>query len=274
VPRKSQSRARELPFATTTYQADHDGVLRAQLPSRCVFATGTQTCSIFVDHYRPRKSGPGHPVAVIGCLSHRFGRYTLYPPGHVPYGRRPVVAYRPTGELVVDPKTGGPLWERTLFAAALDAAEGELWPSEGQWFGQPDPRRRQTQARHLHRAGRLVGVHPQLAEGIREQIATRLAVPTMTLIAGARGWARSWKLRGGAIRAVLLALAAELSLVDRMLGAGAASGLWAHPRRWEAGKTRWVEQRWPDSRAWERRRAPGWGSRDGPPTKMTDPPGP
>ena len=62
MSRHSQSRARELPFATTTYRADHDGVLRALLPSRCVFATGTQTCCIFLDHYRSRKTGPGHPV--------------------------------------------------------------------------------------------------------------------------------------------------------------------------------------------------------------------
>ena len=272
MPRTSESRARELPFATTTYEADRDGVLRAQLPSRCVFATGAQTCSIFVDHYRPRKTGPGHPVAVIGCLSHRRGRYTLYPPGHVPYGRQPVVPYRPTGGLVIDPKTGRPPWETTVFAAALDAATGKSWASEG-WFGHPEAYLRQTQARHLHRAGRLVGVHPQVDDSIREQIATRLAVPTMTLIGGARNWARSWKLRGSAIQAVVDALSTQLSLVDRMLAAGAVSGLWAHPHRWDARRMRWVEDRWPDSRRSEQRRAPSRGNRDPPPTKMTDPAG-
>lgn len=273
MPRRLQSRAGDLPFATTTYEADHDGVLRAQLPSRCVFAPGAQTCSIFVDHYRPRKTGPGYAVAVIGCVVHPYGRYTLYPPGHFPYGRRPVAPYRPSGQLVLDAETGRPPWEATLFSAALDAAKGEGWPAEGRWFQQPDPRRRQTQARSLQLAGRLVGVHPQLDDTVREQIATRLAVPTMTLIGGARSWASSWKLRGAAILAVLVALPNEISLLDRMLAAGALSGLWGQPLRWDAGRMRWVEKRWPGSKRSEQRGEACSRSRGPPPTKVTDPAG-
>ena len=47
-----------LPFATTSYETDQDGTLCVVLPSRCVYATGEQTCAIFVDHYRKRKTGP------------------------------------------------------------------------------------------------------------------------------------------------------------------------------------------------------------------------
>ena len=50
--------AHALPFATTNYEADEDGTLHSVLPSRCVYATGEQTCAIFVDHYRKRKTGP------------------------------------------------------------------------------------------------------------------------------------------------------------------------------------------------------------------------
>ena len=274
MPRRAQSRTRDLPFATTTYEADHDRVLRAQLPSQCVFATGAQTCSIFVDHYRLRKTGPGHAVAVIGCGVHPYGRYTLYPPGHFPYGRQPGAPYRPSGQLVLDAVTRRPPWETTLFAAALDAAKGESWPAEGRWFQEADPRRRQTQARNLQLAGRLVGVHPQLDDTVREQIATRLAVPTMTLIGGAGSWEKSWKLRGAAILAVLVALPNEVSLLDRLLAAGAASDLWAQPRRLEARRMRWVGKRWPGSRSSEQRGAGGSGGRGPPPTKVTDPPGP
>jgi hypothetical protein len=250
-------------------------VLRAQLPSRCVFATGAQTCSIFVDHYRSRKTGPGHAVAVIGCRKHPYRRYTLYPPGHFPYGRQPLAPYRPSGQLMVDPESRRPRWQATLFAAALDAAKGEGWPSEGRWFQQPDPRRRQTQGRRLQMAGRLVGVHPQLEDSVRERIATRLAVPTMTLIGGARSWPKSWTSRGAAILAVLAALPNEVSVLDRMLAAGAASGLWGQPRRWDAWRMHWVEkQRWPRSKHSEQRGAGGSRTRGPPPTKVTDPPGP
>ena len=39
--------AHALPFATTNYEADEDGTLHAVLPSRCVYATGEQTCAMF-----------------------------------------------------------------------------------------------------------------------------------------------------------------------------------------------------------------------------------
>ena len=70
---EANTEAHALPWATTSYEADQDAALRAVLPSRCVYATREQTCAIFVDHYRERKSGPCHPVAVVGVpLSEYF----------------------------------------------------------------------------------------------------------------------------------------------------------------------------------------------------------
>ena len=89
--------AHALPLATTNYEADEDGTLHAVLPSRCVYATGEQTCAMFVDHYRKRKTGPCYAVAVVGC---RVRRYTLYAAGHYPYGRVAVVPYSASGELL------------------------------------------------------------------------------------------------------------------------------------------------------------------------------
>jgi len=40
-------------------------VLRPVLPERYVFARATEACSVSVHHYRPRKTGPGFPVAVV-----------------------------------------------------------------------------------------------------------------------------------------------------------------------------------------------------------------
>ena len=198
--------AHALPLATTNYEADEDGTLHAVLPSRCVYATGEQTCAIFVDHYRKRKTGPCYPVAVVGCRVHGRRRYTLYPAGHYPYGRVAVVAYSAGGELLWEADSGGPAWQATLFGAAQDAAQGQMWRSEQNWWQRWDARRRRTQGRRLEMAGRLTGVSGGLKEREREQIATRLGVATMTVLSGARRWGRSWQSRGAAIVAVLGAL--------------------------------------------------------------------
>jgi len=258
-----------LPFATTTYKADTDGVLHPDLPSRCVFATGAQTCSIFVDHYRLRKTGPCFPLAVVGCSAHPQRRYTLYPPGHFPYSREPVALYSPSGELLLDAATGQPLWEATLFAAAVDAAKGEGWPAESPW---DDPRRRRTQGSRLQLSGRLLGVHPQLDDGVRERIATRLAVATMRLFTGARTWASGWKMRGAAILTVLLEIPIQASLLDRMLAAGAVSGLWAmrRPQRWDADRGTWVIALPPPSERMEHPGAAAPRGRSPPPTNLPD----
>ena len=107
--------AHALLFATTNYEADEDGTLHAVLPSRCVYATGKQTCAMFVDDYRKRKTGPCYSVAVVGCRVHRRRRYTLYPAGHYPYGRVAVVPYSAGGELLLEADSGGPPWQATLF---------------------------------------------------------------------------------------------------------------------------------------------------------------
>jgi len=214
------------PFVTTTYEANEDGGLRPVLPSRCVLARGAEPCSLSIDHYRPRKTGPRFPLAVVGCSVHPQGRYTLYPPGHFPYGREPVVPCGPSGELLLDGRTGQPVWETTLFASAIDAARGVLWPADSPW---DDPRRRRTQGRRLDFCARLLGVHPELDESVRERIATRLGVATMVVRTGARSWARNWTMRGAAILTVLLALPIQASVLDRM-------GVWPEPRRWEAAR--------------------------------------
>ncbi len=107
------------------YGPDDEGVLRAVLPARCVFAAASERCPLFVDHVRERKTGPGFPIAVVGCSRHPNSRYTLYPPGHIPYGRRQVVATGLSGEVLREAETKEIPWDATLFSAAQDAARGE-----------------------------------------------------------------------------------------------------------------------------------------------------
>ena len=215
-------------------------MLRPVLPERCVFAVATETCSLSIDHCRARKTGPGFPVAVVRCSRHPIGRFTLYPPGHIPYGRQQVVPCRPSDSLRQDPDTGQPGWQTTLFGAAIDAAQGQRWPAHSP---ADDTRRRRTQGCRLTRAGTLLGVHPDLDSRTREWVATRLHVPTLTLRDAAGQWAPSWQARGGAIRTVLEALPPNGSLLDRLLGAGAITGLWPSPQRWDPVRRTWVRPR-------------------------------
>jgi hypothetical protein len=257
------------PFAMTTYKVDTDGVLRPDLPSRCASATGAQTCPIFVDHYRLRKTGPCFSLAVVGCKRHPQKRYTLYPPGHFPYGRKPVAPYSPSGELLLVVETNRPAWEATIFAAAVEAADGERWPSESLW---EDSRRRRTQGRRLELTGRLLGVHPKLEDEVREQIATRLSVATMTLLTAAKTWAVDWKMRGEAILKVLKAIPKEVSLVDRMVAAGAVVRLWSmrRPQRWDADRGTWVMAPLPRSEDSEYPDGVVLPNRGPPPTTLPD----
>ena len=48
-------------------------------------------CRLASDHDRERKTGPCFPIRVMRCRVHGHG-FTLYPPGHVPYGRKRLAA--------------------------------------------------------------------------------------------------------------------------------------------------------------------------------------
>lgn len=204
---------------------------------------------------------------------HGGRRYTLYPPGHYPYGRVAVVPYSAGGELLLDADSSEPQWQATLFGAAQDAAEERIWRVEQNWWEERrDPRRRRTQGRWMEMAGRLTGVSVELDKRQREQIATRLGVATMTVISQACRWRRSWKKRGAAVVAVLAALVCSATLGDRMGAAGAVSDLWGPPRprlvaRWEQAGKSWKVAETGGSEAREQGGAGSLGGRAPPATK-------
>ena len=216
-------------FAQAVYRPDAEGRLRPRTPARCPFAQGRQACSLRVNHYRARKTGPRYPVAVVGCRIHGGGCFTLYPPGHIPYGRKPLAPTSTSGVLYVDVGTGHPFWGATLFSAPVDASKGVRWHEESL---SGDARRRRTQGRRQAWAGLVLGVDPSLEEPVRERIAERLGVPLLRLREACTLWQTPWPSRGRAVTAVLDALPATGALPDRILAAGAAAGLWGEPMRW------------------------------------------
>lgn len=148
----------------------------------------------------------------------------------------------------------------TLFAAALEAAQGQWWPADSP---AEDERRHRTQGCRLAWAERVLGLDRAVEAAVREQIATRLRVPTLTLLSQGRCPSRSWRTRGRAVHAVLRALPSDASLLDRLLAAGALRQLWPTPQRWDPLQRTWRRD---DSGGRERGAAGGAQSRASPPT--------
>jgi len=177
-------------FATAPYEPDEQGQLRAVLPARCPFASPGETgCQLRVHHRRERVTGPCFKLDVARCTTHPVQSFALYPPGHFPYGRKALVRCSVAGPPLLDAETGEPAWDGTILEAAHEAARGERWPPHS---AAVTPGVRRTEGRHLDLAGHLLGVHPELDDGERERIATRLCVPTMTLRSAASLWSVSW----------------------------------------------------------------------------------
>jgi len=233
-------------FTVTPYVADAEGVMVASMPSTCIgHAAGDVPCRLWVDHQRARKTGPSFPLTVVHCgLHHRA--FTLYPPGHVPYGRIVVAPVSSGGALVKDVPSGEdtpevtPItkldWPGTVFGAAVDAAAGQAWPRKAP----TRPAHWRTQGRRLARGARLVGIGPTTADdGLRhrEQMARRLGVPTLVVVAQALRWkvARGYRERGAAILLVLAEMEASRAISDRLMSAGEVEGLWGRPSRWDPG---------------------------------------
>jgi len=214
--------------------------LAAVLPSSGPCADGVRPCRLHVDHLRERRTGPGHPVTVVRCTEHKRA-FTLYPPGHVPYGRAALAAVAPDGGPVQqhEGEVGGSGWRATLFEAAVAAAHGGLWPREcldGSRHWQA------TQRREVGRAIRLLGLDPTSHVRMREAMAQALGVDLQLLV----DWSHTLcgrpglRQRGRAVCAVLHAVAAGPCVVDRLAAGGALVGLWGRPLRWDpvAGQLR------------------------------------
>jgi len=168
------------------------------------------------------------PLAVMRCLTHGH-RFTLYPPGHVPYGRVRVapVALDGTELSATLEKFVG-----SRFDAAIDAADGTAWKRENpggsdKWWPK--------QGRRLVEAVQIFGVTPGLDPALQHAQAAALEVDLLllvqwaTLIANAPGY----RSRGQAAVAVLEQVVQHGRVLQCVLAAGHRVGLWGPPLRWD-----------------------------------------
>jgi len=221
-------RGRRQPFVQVGYRVVADGKVVPDVPPCCPAGEGGRRCRVRVHARRERSQGPPHALVVARCDEHGCS-FTLYPPGWVPYGRRPLCEVSPEGYSVRSQSREG-----TLFAAAEDAAAGLLWPRSG---AQTDQAVQRTQGRHLECASLLLAVHGGLDERIREAMAPVLGVPLLALHEASRSYAeaRTWHARGHCLMGVLRKVGAQGQRPALWSRAGHTAGLWGRPSRWDPG---------------------------------------
>lgn len=207
----------------------------AVVPRSCIHALmGEEACVLAVHHRRERKTGPQIAVTVLQCRTHRRA-FTLYPLGHVPYGRTAVAPVGLDGQVArsTEPEQGRrpapPAWSATLFASAFAAIhESTVKLTDARWWA--------TDGRdQLAHGATLLGVHPDVSETDADAIAFRLEIPRLVLRQAAAAYERG---RGRAARGrVLVGVLGQLGdscLLDRLLAAGACAGCWGTVTRWDA----------------------------------------
>ncbi len=209
--------------------------MAATVPEWCLVGSRGE-CRLRVDYYRERATGPCFALAVVACRKHR-GRFTLYPPGHVPYGRVAMAPASASGAVIVgggDEEGSVTAWQGTVMEAALDAASGRAWRRDS-W--REDPKRWRTQLRWLELGAHLVGIVAGTSKRQRERIAMLLGVALVVMHEAAEHLrsGAGYRRQGEAIVMVLRELEGQRLPADRVLASGTAMGLWGRPSRWDPG---------------------------------------
>lgn len=221
-------------FIITPYRVEGDRLV-PDMPRRCLIGDDGDGCRLRADHWRPRKTGPRFPLCVVRCMTH--GRsFTLYPPGHVPYGRVAIVPVACDGQVLRDEEGDALAWDVTIFRAAADATRGIAWPRTlapgaaalgvGTW---------RTQGRRITTAAEVLGVLAE-AEKLQPAVAAILGVPTLDVRDAAASFkAPAWRFYSSRGRALLLPRdsVAQDCLVERLLATGALVGLWGRAHHWD-----------------------------------------
>lgn len=245
------------PFVIAPYRL-RDGQLVADMPAQCVrfqqVGEGEQAagCKVGLHARRVRKTGPGFALFVAKCRTHQVA-FTLYPPGHVPYGRVAVAPVDLAGAPLYESsdaeseceqeqpatpvardaepasETRSLAWAATLFRAAQDGAQRLPWPrgatgNAGAW---------RTQGRWLALGAVILGL-TSAAESWQRAGLLGISALTRREASAAYADARGYQGRG---RATLMALA-ELSrlgarIQDLLLCAGHTGSRWGPAWRWD-----------------------------------------
>lgn len=207
----------------------------SQTIDRCPWAGAGEPCQICKHGFRARKTGPQIPLRILLCKPHcRY--FTVYPPGHVPYGRCGVAAVDLRGETIerseMEPDAS---CQGCLFEAALDVVAGRMWEREP--VEDLERPRYPTQRRRLEHCGLLLGLSCALPRVVVEQIRDHLGLDGLdhTLERQRFQQPKRPTPRAEAILATHQQVARN-QRVQRLLAAGSLSGLWGHPWLWDPSR--------------------------------------
>lgn len=192
-------------------------------------------CAISKHAWRRRKTGPAFPVRILRCRTHPH-YFTVYPLGFTPYARQPLTPLASTVRAAADESAAvSSPWSRTVFEAAIRAAEGELGLRDVV-HGDPVEPRYATRRRRTRRAGLLLGLAAETEERVAEVVGQSLGLLGLDHQAGRQAFAHAHTRRGQgtAIVSMLQVLPTAGALESRLLGAGFLVGLWGRPALWDA----------------------------------------
>lgn len=224
------------PFLCASYFAgEGERYEPSQTIDRCPLAGAGELCKIRKHGFRERKTGPQIPLRILLCMPH-CRHFTVYPPGHVPYGRSSVAVVDLRGETIerseAEPEAS---CRDCLFEAALDAATGRMWEREP--VEDLERPRYPTQQRRLERCGQLLGLSSALPRMVVEEIRDHLGLDGLDHSLERH---RFQQAQGPTPRAeAILATHQQIGRtkrVQRLLAAGSLSGLWGHPWLWDASR--------------------------------------
>ena len=201
---------------------------------RCARAVES-ICAISKHAWRSRKTGPGFPLRILQCRTHPH-YFTVYPLGFTPYARQALAPLAVAVRTAASESAAiSSPWDRTVFEAAVRAAEGTLGLRDV-IHGDPVEPRYATGRRRTQRAGLLLGLAAQTDERVAEVVAQSLGLLGLDHQAGRQAFshARTRHSQGTAIVSMLQVLPTAGALGSRLLGAGFLVGLWGRPALWDA----------------------------------------
>lgn len=189
-----------------------------------------QPCKLSSHHFRQRKTGPCFPLMVMSCQPHKKA-FTLYPPGHTPYGRKPLANVAEDGTEITGDQ-GDHRFQDTLFDAALDAAKGNFWFRR---YGYDREKQKDTtQHCHLYRAQLILGIQSDMTEKQRETAGQILGVPGQLIHDSAILTTDNMddiQIQGLAVQRILDAIPHDSSPFEHLVQAAYDTdvGLWSEP---------------------------------------------